>query len=110
MKFHPDFCGPGLVINTWINVSHASAELAFRHIRKADDRFLAESDEREILFVDLRLDPDNREIGQSIKLHPGIHHLPDHYHFFDHHPVDRSIDPQRFGGLPASFDLSDLSI
>jgi hypothetical protein len=64
--------------------------------------------QREILFVNLRLHPDNAEIGKPVQFHSRLDHLTAHSHFLDNDSLDRRIDAQRSLRLPTLFQLCDL--
>ncbi len=110
MKLHPHFRRARFFVHVRIDVGDASAKLAIGQIIEFHRRLLAELEVSQILFVNLRLHPDQSHIGQPVDLHARVHHLAFHNHFLDHEPVLGRDDAQRFARLPGSIQLGDLPV
>ncbi len=90
VKLHPHPRRARLLVHGRINVGDAPAELAVRQVGEAHRRLLAELDEGQVLLVNLRLHPDDAQVGQPVELHAGIDHLALDDHLLDHEAVARA--------------------
>ena len=75
MKFHADMSGARLFIHRGVDVGDSAFELAVWQIREANFGFLPQFHKTQVLFIDLRLDPDQSQVSQAVKLHPCFDHL-----------------------------------
>ena len=110
VKFHAHTGRAGLLIHGRINISDPPAEFAVRQVGQADHRFLSEPDKFQVLFVNLRLHPYDRQVGQPVELHTGLHHLAFDNHLLHYDSVARRGDPQALLRLPGFFQLRDLVV
>jgi hypothetical protein len=100
--------GPGLGIERGVNVGHSAEEFAARQRVDAGDRFLPEPDERHVLLVDLRLEPNEGQIGEPVKVHSRLEHHPFHSRLLDHDPVGRRKHRDRPRGLRGRLQFLQL--
>ena len=110
MELHPHPRRPGLFVNVGIYVGHPPAELPARQIGQRHRRLLAQLHERQVLLVNLRLDPDQPQVGQPVGPHPRFHHLPLYHRLLDHKAVLRSDHRHRLARLARALKVRDLFV
>src|SRR6266581_868312 len=69
---------------------------------------LADLHERQLVLVDVAVDPDGREIGELVERHAGLHPLAGDRHLLDDDARDGRVDGERAPRLPALLELAHL--
>jgi len=87
VELHADLGSPGLGIKRGIHVCHATKKLLARKRVDAGNGFLPELDERHVLLVNLRLEPNDGEIGEAVEIHARLEHHTFHCRLLDYNPV-----------------------
>src|SRR5436190_14279914 len=105
MKLHSDLGGAGLLVDVRIDISHSATELPVWQVRQADGHLLAQPDVSQVLFINLRLNPNQAQIGQTISFRSRVNHLSLNHHFLHDEPILWSIDPERLAGLTGALQV-----